>query len=348
MTLYRDVIGQERAVAQLRAAATAPLHAYLLVGPPGSGKRAAARSFAASLLCPDGGCGADTCRDCALALAEAHPDLTIIDRVGAHITVDQARELSRRAALSPVEGRRKVLVPIDLHLVSDAAPALLKTIEEPSESTVFVILADYVPPELVTIASRCVRVDFRPVPTALVVDVLVAEGLERARAEEVAASAGGRLDRARLLASDPGLAARRSTWQSVPTCLDGTGATAARLADELMELLATAASGPLQARHQAELSELAARVERLGARGSGKRQLEERHKRELRRLRADELRFGLTTMANEYRDRLATTRDPREYLDALAAIDAAAAVLDHNPNEALLLQALLLRLPAGA
>src|SRR5713101_3142640 len=69
-TLYDGVRGQERAVAQLRAAARAPVHAYLFVGPPGSGKRAAAYAFAASLLCPDGGCNA--CRACTLALAAHH------------------------------------------------------------------------------------------------------------------------------------------------------------------------------------------------------------------------------------------------------------------------------------
>ena len=64
--LYDGVRGQERAVAQLRAAARAPVHAYLFVGPPGSGKRAAAQAFAASLLCREDGCG--VCRACTLAL----------------------------------------------------------------------------------------------------------------------------------------------------------------------------------------------------------------------------------------------------------------------------------------
>src|SRR5437868_652280 len=81
----------------------------------GASKRAAARSLAASLLCADGGCGA--CRDCTLALAEAHPDLSVFERVGPSISAEQIEQLVRRAALSPNEGRRNVLLLVDFHLV---------------------------------------------------------------------------------------------------------------------------------------------------------------------------------------------------------------------------------------
>src|SRR5256714_8826054 len=218
--LFDDVVGQEKAVAQLRAAVAAPVHAYLLVGPQGSGKRAAARSFAAALLCPRGGCG--ECRDCTLARAEVHPDAVFIERVGPWIDVEQARHIAELASRTPVEGRRKILVPVDFHLVREAAPKLLKTVEEPPESTVFVILAEDVPRELVTIASRCVRIDFRPVPSDVVVAALVAAGTDADVATEVAAAAGGNLDRARLLASDPQFHSRLQAWRAVPARMDGT------------------------------------------------------------------------------------------------------------------------------
>ena len=75
--LWGDVVGQPAAVAQLRAAARAPVHAYLLVGPRGSGKRALARAFAAALL-SSGRSGEDAVRHAELALAEAHPDLEVV------------------------------------------------------------------------------------------------------------------------------------------------------------------------------------------------------------------------------------------------------------------------------
>src|ERR1700676_266214 len=96
--LYADVVGQDAAVAALRAAAVRPVHAYLLVGPPGTGKRAAATGFAAQLLCPAGGDG--TCDVCRRVLGKAHPDVVVVEREGAAISVDMAREIGRAAARS--------------------------------------------------------------------------------------------------------------------------------------------------------------------------------------------------------------------------------------------------------
>jgi DNA polymerase-3 subunit delta' len=342
--LYDDVVGQERAVAHLRAAAPAPVHAYLFVGPPGAGKGAAARSFAAALLCPDGGCGA--CAACRRARAGTHPDVVVVERVGPFITVEQADEIIRLAHRSPVEGTRKVLVLVDFHLVRETAPKLLKTIEEPPASTVFVVLAEDVPAELVTIASRCVRIDFAGLAPAQLADALVGEGVEPALAADVAEAAGGRLDRARLLASDPGFAERRAAWQAVPGRLDGTGAAAAVVARELLDLLDAAAVAPLEARHAEEVVALEERVERYGERGAGRKELLERHKRERKRLSDDELRFGLSTLEAHYRRALAAARDPAGCLEALDALHQAQAAVTRNPNKALLLQALLVRLTA--
>ena len=340
--LYADVVGQPRAVEQLRAAAAAPVHAYLFVGPPGTGKRAAARAFAASLLCPDGGCG--SCRDCRLALAGEHPDLIVFEPKGDRLLVGEAAEIVRAASRSPAEGRRKVLVLTRFHRIEQFGAMLLKSIEEPPESTVFVVVADDVPPELVTIASRCVRIDFVPVPIDLVVERLVAEGVEPDVARSAADASAGNLERARLLASDPDLAARRDAWHRVPERLDDTGAAVASAVDELMAMI-DAAAAPLRARHAEEAAAVQARIEQYGERGSGRKELEDRHKRELRRHRADELRFGLATLAVRYRDAAASSPRPAPMIAATTAIHTAAEALIRNPNETLLLHALLLNLP---
>jgi DNA polymerase III subunit delta' len=342
--VFDDVVGQEPAVAHLRAAVAAPLHAYLLVGPPGSGKRTAALALAAALLCPDGGCG--SCGVCRRVMGAVHPDVVLVERSGPSITVDQAREVRRLAMRSPNEGSRNVLLLTDFHLVREAASVLLKVLEEPPPSTVFVILAEQVSPELVTIASRCVQIDFGPLTVEQVTAALVAEGIDGAVAGEVAAASSGRLDRARLLAGDPGFAARRGAWRAVPARLDGTGATVAVVASDLAALLGGAGVATLEARQAAELAELDERVKRTGERGAGRKVLAERHKRELRRLRHDELRFGLATLAGAYRDALvAGEGDARANVDAVAAIQAAAESMIRNPTEALLLQSLLLGLP---
>lgn len=347
--VFAGVVGQPEVVAQLRAAARAPVHAYLLVGQPGAGATAAAAAFAAALLCPDGGEG--TCRDCRLVLAGAHPDVAWFEPAGASLLVSDAEEITRLALRSPVEGRRKVLVLTELQRVKEVGPALLKTIEEPPASTVFVLLADAVPPELVTIASRSVRIDVPPLPLEVVATTLEAEGADPDRAAEVALAAAGSLDRARLLLSDPDLAARREAWALVPARLDGTGAAVAVVVAELLGLV-DAAAEPLRAR-QAEATEEGdgpgtAGGRRGGAPAGGRRAAEAAGKRELRRHRSAELRMGFATLAVRYRDALTADgrgADGAALVAAIGAIGSAAEALIRNPNEALLLQALFLRLP---
>jgi DNA polymerase-3 subunit delta' len=340
---WADVVGQDGPVAELRAAARAPVHAYLLVGPRGSGKRSLAAAFAADLL-SEGSTGAEADRHRRLALAEQHPDLVVIEREGAAISKDQVEAIIRRASMAPVEGARKVLVLDEFHLVQPGNPAkLLKTLEEPPAGTYFVVLAESIPAELVTIASRCVRIDLGPVPTAAIVERLVAEGSSPDVASEAALAANGDMGRARLLATDPRLALRRAAWAAVPGQLDGTGTTVTRLVDELFAMIDDAGE-PLRERQAAEVAALEERVAQLGERGSGRKALDEVHKREARRLRVDELRFGLLVLARHYRDELVVSRRPASLVAALDALQSTSEGLIRNPNEQLQFQALFLRL----
>ena len=222
------------------------------------------------------------------------------------LDVEEARSIVTRAQRRPLEAARQVLVVTDVHLADRAAPALLKTVEEPPPATVFVLLADDLPPALATIASRCVQIPFDPVPEDAVVDWLVDRGVGAlAHAESVARASGGRLDRALLLVSDAGLCSPPGQWRSVPSRLDGTGAVAARLSDEL---LASVDEGlaPLREQHRQELADLG-RTGRAssGPKGvQGRKQIEDRHKREERRWRTEDLRFGFAILAEMFRDRL--------------------------------------------
>lgn len=338
--------GQPAAAHLLRGSLEAPVHAYLFVGPPGTGRRDAAVAFAAALLCPHGGCG--ICASCREVLAGRHPDLEVIERVGASISVEQAREVSRMALRTPRAARYQVLVLVDFDLVEKAAPALLKTIEEPPDTTVMILIAESVPRPFVTIASRCVQVRFEPLAAAAVVEVLIAEGVEAATAASAAEASGGRLDRARLLARDSGFAERLHRWRTVPSRVDGTGARVAELADELL----ASAAEPLEVvreRQAEELESLRDQAEQRGEKGVPRRAaVEERHRREQRRVRTDELRAGLATLLSVYRERLAepgvSPQRLRTTLSAIASIEDAAMRLTRNVNETMLLQSLLLRL----
>jgi DNA polymerase III subunit delta' len=344
-SVWDDVIGQGRAIERLRASAGDPVHAYLFVGPPGSTKDIAARAFAALVLT---GSDDPQARSARLALMGEHPDVREIRRVGASISAEQIDDIVRSAALAPVEGDRKVMILDEFHLLdARGAARLLKTLEEPPASTLFVVLADQVDDELVTIASRCVRVEFAPIDEVAIRDVLIAEGHDHTVAAAAAASAAGNLDRARVLVSDPGLAARRQAFASIPRRLDGTGLTVVTLTEEITGL-ADQSAASLAPAHAAELAALEERVAAAGERGSGRKSLEDRHKREVRRYRTDELRSGLGVMAGAYRDALVqgTAPRPEAATRAVSRIHDALESLERNPNEVLLLQALLLDLPS--
>lgn len=354
--LFDAVVGQRHAVEQLRAAARRPVHAYLVVGAVDLGGRALARGFAAALLCPYGGDG--ECDVCRRVLAGVHPDLVEVERAGAALSVGDAAEVVRLAQRKPLEGDRQVLVVSDLHLARLSAPVLLKTLEEPPGPTIFVLLADIVGPDLATVASRCVRVDLRPVPTQTVVAWLGDQGIDPAVATAVAEAAGGNPTRARLLAEDPDFSAHQALWSSVPGRLDGTGAAAGALAGELLAA-AEQAVEPVRERHRRELEQRRADAEATGERVAA-REMQERHRREERRQRTDELRAGLAILAGAYRDRLvaqaetlpvpgdahvaAARERARVLARAVAEIETLATELVRNPNETLQLEALLVRL----
>ena len=345
--VWDDVVGQADAIARLERSAAAPTHAYLFVGPAGSTKREAARAFAALVL---GGSGPDAPseRDTDLVLRGEHPDVREVERSGPAISFDQAREIVRTASLAPTEGDRKVMILDEFHLLRpEGAALLLKTIEEPPPSTTFVILADFVPHDLITISSRCARIDFRQIDDQHVADKLVAEGVDPDTAAEAANASGGNLDRARVLAADPELAARRRAFADVPSRLDGTGAAVMRIVDDLLGRIEAAAE-PLAERHLGEVDALNERIARYGERGSGKKALEERHRREQRRHRVDELMTGLTVIAAVYRDALVAGRvsRPDDVAEAVGRIHRTIEALERNPNESLLLQNLLWSLPA--
>jgi DNA polymerase-3 subunit delta' len=344
MDVWTGVVDQTDAVRQLEAASRAPVHAYLLVGPTGSGKRALARGFSARLLAAES-TDEDAERHVRLALAEQHPDLRMVVPEGLTFRRIDAEVLARHAALAPVEGARKVVVGLGFEAMEEgAAGYLLKAVEEPSASTVFVLLATEVVPELVTIASRCVRVELCPLGPAAIAARLVEEGVEQAGADAAAEAAGGDLDRARTLATDPRLALRHKAWQELPSRLDGTGYQAAMVADELLGMI-DEALGPLEARQAAELAVLEEDIERFGLRAGAKKDLETRHRREARRFRSAELHFGLATLACTYRAKVAEAPRPQALLEALDRIDEAGVALARYPNDKLLLQNLVAHLP---
>jgi len=189
---------QEEAKRLLRAAlAERPAHAYLLHGPPGVGKRAAALAFAAELL-----------GDAARVERRTHPDLYVLEPLGDQIRIDEIRELRRDLHMRPFEASRRVYLILGAHLLrDDSANALLKSLEEPPSYGVFVLVSDHADGMLPTILSRVQLVPFRRFSTA--------ELTEATGNATAARAAMGNLVRAEQLAGDEATAERRRAYLDI-------------------------------------------------------------------------------------------------------------------------------------
>lgn len=343
---WETIVGQSEAVAALRSWSLDPLHAYLFIGPSGTGKRQAARAFAAAVQAQHFA-GDDVGRDrqLRLALQDKHPDVEIYEPEGAQLLVGPVKDsIIPSVFRKPSDGARRIIVIDRFHDANAAAAtALLKTVEEPPENAIIILLAESVPVEHVAIASRCSRVEFPALSRADLARWIAEQGINSDQVDVLIEASAGDLRRLELLINDPGFSERSELWQQLPTTIDGTGATAGRLVRELTELIG-GASAPLLARQAQELEELDAREEMLGTRGSGRSGVDARHKRELRLLRVGEVRFGLRVLARRYSRALADGGG-REMIDAVARLREANDALIRNPNESLLLHNLFWNLP---
>jgi|1186.fasta_scaffold02650_1 DNA polymerase-3 subunit delta' len=355
---WAQVVGQDRAVAQLQRAAERPVHAYLLVGPRGSGIEEAARCFAAAVVAPDG-----DDRSWDLVLRGVHPDVVEVDPPATQIRVEDAQTIVDEVSRSPIEGERKVILLFDaerLRLNEAAANKLLKTLEEPPPRAMIVLVTSGADQLLPTIRSRCQRVDFAFLSADNVATALRADGVAPERAQLLARLAGGRLDRARAL--DGRLGPVRDAFVATASAIDGSGGAVARQTAMVLDALQEALT-ELESSQIAEAEQLAAELEAAGyperTRRAQLRRLEERHKRAHRRARTDALLEGITALETVYRDAMAGPGAERLNLDrevlALSARSAAGAldacrearqaIAEFNPNETLLLERLLLHLP---
>ncbi|MFT3971124.1 MAG: DNA polymerase III subunit delta' [Micropruina sp.] len=311
MTVWADLVGQDRVVEVLRRAvagdAHAMTHAWLVTGPPGSGRSNAARAFAAALQCERGGCG--DCSACRTSLSGAHPDVTLVRTEQLSIGVDEVRELVRRAAMSPTLGRYQVLVVEDADRVTErGADALLKSIEEPAARTVWLLCAPTPDDVVVTIRSRCRRIELATPSTAAVAELLVRrDGATPELAEYAARVAQGHIGRARMLARNEEARTRRSALLTLPGRLTSLGeclTAAADLVDSAAQE-AAATTVELDAREKAELSEALG----FGTKGArprnaqaALRELDEQQKARAKRLQRDALDRVLTELTTYYRD----------------------------------------------
>jgi DNA polymerase-3 subunit delta' len=213
---------QARARLALSAALSDPSHAYLFRGPRGSGKRVAARAFAAEVLAAASADPEDARRR-ALLDPSPHPDLVWLAPTGAQHMVEEVRErVIRAAAYRPFEGGKRVFVVEAAEAMRDESQnALLKTLEEPPEFVHLILLSSDSEGLLETVASRCQTIEFAPLPAEVLERELAAEAASPDEAAAAARLAAGDLERARLLLSEPGRRLRAEVEKCVTAALEG-------------------------------------------------------------------------------------------------------------------------------
>ncbi|MBO7940356.1 MULTISPECIES: DNA polymerase III subunit delta' [Streptomyces] len=337
MTVWDDLVGQEKVSGQLAAAARdadalvtaattgAPppeaskmTHAWLFTGPPGAGRTQVARAFAAALQCvsPDralgGAPGCGFCDGCHTALIGTHADVTTVAAVGSQILAEDMRDTVRKSYTSPATGRWQVILVEDAERLNEkSANAVLKAVEEPAPRTVWLLCAPSLEDVLPTIRSRCRHLNLRTPSVEAVADLLVRrEGIEPAVAEAAARATQGHVDRARRLATDPAARERRAAVLKLPLRVEDVGGCL-KAAQELVDAAAEDAKVLAEEMDGKETEELKAA---LGAAQGGRlprgtagvmKDLEDKQKRRRTRTQRDSLDLALTDLTGFYRDVLA-------------------------------------------
>ncbi|MFF6880508.1 MULTISPECIES: DNA polymerase III subunit delta' [unclassified Streptomyces] len=354
MTVWDDLVGQERVSEQLAAAArdadalvtaattgTPPpeaskmTHAWLFTGPPGAGRNQAARAFAAALQCvsPDralgGSPGCGFCDGCHTALIGTHADVTTVAAVGAQILADDMRDTVRKSFTSPATGRWQIILVEDAERLNEkSANAVLKAVEEPAPRTVWLLCAPSIEDVLPTIRSRCRHLNLSTPRVDAIADMLVRrEGIEPDVAAAAARATQGHVDRARRLATDPAARERRAAVLRLPLRVEDIGG-ALKAAQELVDAAAEDAKQLAEEMDSKETEELKAA---LGAAQGGRmprgtagvmKDLEDKQKRRRTRTQRDSLDLALTDLTAFYRDVLALQLGSRVAIANADAQDA--------------------------
>jgi DNA polymerase-3 subunit delta' len=312
-TVWDDIVGQEPAVETLRHAVDDPAamtHAWLITGPPGSGRSNAARAFAAALQDPSGDVTSHACA------TVTHPVVSVVAIEGVVIRAETARPLVELAQRSPSEGRWRVIIIEDADRLNETSGnVLLKAIEEPPPRTVWVLCAPSPQDVLVTLRSRSRSVPLRVPPVEAVAGLLVRrDGIDPELALVAARAAQSHVGIARRLARDPAARARRATVLSVATSVRGVG-DAVLAAGELVEVSQAEAKAATEHR---DAEEKAALLRALGAEGAATlppalrsqvRLLEEEQKRRATRSQRDVLDRAMVDLLSFYRDVLVVQLD---------------------------------------
>lgn len=212
--IWSELLGQPEAVSQLRRAVADKneglQHAWLLTGPPGSGRSNAAMAFAAALLCDKAGCG--ECKSCRMVSSGSHPDVSVLATEKVIISIEEIRQLVSASHFGGSISKYQIMIIEDADRMAErSSNVLLKALEEPPAGTIWLLCAPSEADMLPTIRSRVRRVALKQPSTQTVADLLVArDKVEPKLALQVAAEAQGHIGMALRLATSSDARARRN------------------------------------------------------------------------------------------------------------------------------------------
>lgn len=274
--VWEQVGGQERVRELLAPSAADPAGAYLFMGPPGVGKVTTARVFSAAILCPNQ-CG--TCTICTRVLRGTHPDVTWFQPEGTTHRVAAIRELVASAALTPLEGSRRVIIVEEAdRIIERSQNALLKALEEPGQSVTWILVAEALDPFLPTVLSRCQIVEFAMIPQSTVARLIKDRlDLGDAEASRLVRAARGDLGRSIALATDESERLLRTKAFDAATRGRAEPRWALTVAEEI-QLAAQSARSSVEKQQKVELESL----DDVHGKGAWRKRVLDRQKRALR------------------------------------------------------------------
>jgi DNA polymerase III subunit delta' len=385
--MWKELIGQASAIKALQQAAEDSLktangnttsgfsQSWLITGPPGSGRSTAAKLFAAALQCSQSGCG--KCEICLKVLKGAHPDVKTVLPTGIIYGIDDVKELIQSSALIPAIGQWNIVILEDAdRLTATAANALLKSIEEPARSTMWILCAPSSQDVISTIRSRCRMINLRMPPFNEIAELLqTRDGVDPAMAKFSAAAAMGHVGRAKLLATNPELREIRNQILQLPFELNDLP-SCFRAAEQLYNTAVDEANRETEDKDQAEQEQL---LESYGASAGGLsktkiqkmtatavKELTKEQKTRHKRISRDRLDLSLVELSAFYRDvlvvqsgadldlfheqhrgsieKMATASSPQTTIKRIEAIDEARTLLPSEASPLLVIEAMMIQL----
>ena len=335
MDAFKNIVGQDNAVAQLQNALSHPVNSYIFYGNRGTFVEDCARVFASRLLDESGSLDDRISK-------QIHSDVIEFEPIGVsyRIKEDVRESMLSEMNKSPIEGSKKVLIVHDAHcLRADSANTLLKSLEEPPENFIWILIAPSRDLVLQTIHSRCFPIQFALLQPELISNLLKEKGINEEIVKTVSKSCGGRIDRAIDMATrnKPLVSLANEIAKNIEVCGGVVTTNAAKVSEIFDEI-----TKDLIAENKTKLDDIKKEMKDSGysdkvqksVMTSTKNRLEAGEKRLRSVLMQDFLDYFQTALYINEKD------GPRQHIYEIEAIDEYRRKLLYNPSETLFLESL--------